>query len=346
MGDAPDRGHPDPGFCVITGKTVAAVLAGQAAACVDAVRDAYFAHADGYSVNPSSVFLRFPDNPKARIIALPAYLGAPWAVSGIKWIASYPDNIHQGLPRASAVLILNDPDTGRPIACLESSIISAVRTAASAVLAAAALSARGRRARTLGIIGTGFIAGYVYRFLVETGWDIGDVRLFDLDTAQAGRFAAQIRDNGRHGSVGIADSAAAVIAAADLIVFTTVSAQPYIHDAAPFAHNPLVLHLSLRDLAPELMLGATNIVDDVAHVLTANTSLHLAEQQAGHRGFVTGTLSQVLRGECTLDRARPVIFSPFGLGILDLAIGKVAYDRAVERGEHLPIADFFCDPAR
>ncbi len=345
MADARARADP-PDFCVITGKTVAAVLAGQAEACLDAVRDTYFAHADGRSVNPSSVFLRFPDNPKARIIALPAYLGEPWAISGIKWIASYPDNIRHGLPRASAVLILNDPETGRPIACLESSIISAIRTAASAVLAAQALSATGRTARTLGIVGTGFIAAHVYRLLLETGWDIASVFLFDLDVTQADRFRAQVCDPQRHGSVDVAGAADAVIAAADLLVFTTVSAQPHVHDAALFAHNPLVLHLSLRDLAPEIVLRANNIVDDVAHAMTANTSLHLAEQQVGHRAFVTGTLIDYLRGACTLDRNRPVIFSPFGLGVLDLAIGKLAYDAAVARGAHIPIDGFFCDPDR
>ena len=95
----------------------------------------------GASVNPQSVFLRFPDRPNARIIGLPSHLSAPWEVSGIKWIASYPDNIRAGLPRASAVLIINSHEHGYPLACLEASIISAARTAASAVLAARYLSA-------------------------------------------------------------------------------------------------------------------------------------------------------------------------------------------------------------
>ena len=52
-----------------------------------------------------------------------------------------------------------------------------------------------------------------------------------------------------------------------------------------------MLHVSLRDLAPEILLGSTNIVDDVEHCLKADTSPHLAEQRIGSRDFLAGTLT-------------------------------------------------------
>src|SRR2546425_12853668 len=55
---------------------------------------------------------------------------------------------------------------------------------------------------------------------------------------------------------------------------------------------PVVLHISLRDLAPEILLRSQNMVDDVEHVMKANTAPHLAEQQTGNRSFVTGTLAE------------------------------------------------------
>jgi len=310
------------------------------------VRDAYLAHEDRRTVNPSSIFLRFPDRPSARIIALPSHLGHPWQVSGLKWIASYPENTRHGFPRASAVLVLNSNDNGYPFACLEASVISAARTAASAVLAANHLGNRDRQARSLGIVGTGLIARYVYQFLVGTKWEIENVRLYDLARVEAERFGARVCEGRRHKSVEIAPDLQSLLKSCDLILFATVAPQPYIFDSSLFDHRPLVLHLSLRDLAPQVLLQATNVVDDIDHVMQAETSPHLAEKLTGSRSFVSGTLAQVITGACTVSRSRPIIFSPFGLGVLDLAVGKWVYDRAIANHEHVVVDDFFHDLER
>ncbi|UUL82317.1 2,3-diaminopropionate biosynthesis protein SbnB [Sphingomonas qomolangmaensis] len=345
MADAAMHGADMLDFSIIPGAAVARVIDDSADACISIVRDAYLAHSDGRSVMPPSSFLRFPDKPNARIIALAAHLTDPEPISGIKWIASYPANLQRRIPRASAVLILNNHDNGYPVACLEASIVSAARTAASAVLAAQQLRPD-RKARVLAIVGTGLIARYVYRFLLRSGWEIGRLLLYDLDPNEAARFASGIAEHDRHDSIAVAPDAGAAISAADLLVFTTVAGQPHVHDPALFAHNPLVLHISLRDLAPEVILAANNVVDDVDHVLTAATSLHLAQQQVGHHAFINGTLSEHIRGDCAVDPAKPTIFSPFGMGVLDVALGKFVYERAVAAGDHIPIPGFFHDVAR
>src|SRR5205807_6855816 len=260
---------------IINGKTVFDIVRAHRCECIRVVREAYLTHANGQSVNPDSYFLRFPDKPDCRIIALPAYLGDGFNVAGLKWIASYPANIQRGFPRASAVLVLNDYDTGYPFAILESSIISAARTAASAALAAYWLSGRSRRAHSLGIVGTGFIARYVYDFLVDTGWEIEEVRLYDKSPVESEKFKNTACRPEHHRTVTVIPELTQLLRASDLIVFTTVASAPYISDASLFEHNPVVLHISLRDLAPEILLQSQNVVDDVEHVMKANTSPHL-----------------------------------------------------------------------
>lgn len=333
-------------FSIINGKTVGDLIHAHQAECIDVVREAYLAHASGHSVNPDSYFLRFPDKPDCRIIALPAFLGNGFGVAGLKWIASYPGNVRRGFPRASAVLVLNDYETGYPFAILESSIISAARTAASAVLAADWLGGRTRQVRSLGIVGTGFIARYVYEFLVGTGWKIDEVRLYDSSTHESEKFQTTACHPEQHRSITVASNVAEVLRASDLIVFTTVASAPHITDAAVFEHNPVVLHISLRDLAPEILLQSQNVVDDVDHVMKANTSPHLTEQLTGNRSFVTGTLADIVLGRTSVNRSRPVIFSPFGMGILDVAVGKWVYDRAVAAGQDLRLNDFFHETTR
>jgi len=331
---------------IINGKTVSDIVRANRRECIRIVREAYLAHADGQSVNPGSYFLRFPDKPDCRIIALPAYIGNGFDVAGLKWIASYPGNVQRGFPRASAVLVLNSYETGYPLAILESSIISAARTAASAVLAAHWLSGQSRRAHSLGIVGTGFIARYVYDFLVDTGWAIEEVRLYDRSPLESEKFSDTVCRLEQHRTVTVVPDVAQLVSACDLIVFTTVTPAPHVFDATLFEHNPLVLHISLRDLAPEILLKSQNVVDDVEHVMKANTSPHLAEQKTGNRSFVTGTLADVMTGRRSVNRSRPIIFSPFGMGILDLAVGKWVYDQAVAAGQDLRLSDFFYDTVR
>ena len=330
-----------PPFAVISGGQVQRALQGQEKEIVELVEATYRLHGVGDSVNPPSYFLRFPDRPSDRIIALPASIGGPSRVDGVKWISSFPENVAAGIPRASAVLILNDHDTGYPFACLEASIISATRTAASAALAADWLSRHRARPTRIGFVGVGLIARYIHTFLVGTGWSFDEIAVHDVSADSAAGFSGYLEQSDTAGQVSVYDNAEKVIRCSDLVVFATIAAQPHVSDLSWFDHNPLLLHISLRDLAPEILLASTNVVDDIEHCLKANTSPHLAEQLTGNRNFLAGTLDEVMAGQVRVPTDRPVVFSPFGLGVLDLAVGKYVYDRVASSGDLHVIDDFF-----
>jgi ornithine cyclodeaminase len=351
MSDAPSeereaRAMAVPPFAVISGAQVQRALAGNEKQIVELVEQAYRVHGDGDSVNPPSYFLRFPDRPSSRIIALPASIGGSFRVDGLKWISSFPGNVASGFPRASAVLILNDHDTGYPFACLESSIISATRTAASAALAADRLSLGRPRPTRVGFVGTGLIARYIHTFLTGTGWSFDEVGVHDLSADSATGFADYLRRSGTTGRITLHDEARQLIRGSNLVVFATVAGRPHVHEVSWFEHNPLVLHVSLRDLAPEIVLASCNIVDDVEHCLKADTSPHLAEQLTGRRDFLAGTLADVIAGRVGVPTDRAVVFSPFGLGVLDLAVGKYVYDQVLRSGELHVVGDFFHELSR
>jgi 2,3-diaminopropionate biosynthesis protein SbnB len=330
-----------PPFAVISGGQVQRALQGRDKQIVELVEATYRLHGAGDSVNPPSYFLRFPDRPPSRIIALPASIGGQVRVDGLKWISSFPENVRAGIPRASGVLILNDHDTGYPFACLESSIISASRTAASAALAADWLSRNRTRPTRVGFFGVGLIARYIHTFLAGTGWSFDEVGVHDLSADSAAGFRGYLEQSGTVGRITVHDSAEQLVRSSDLVVFATVAGQPHISEPSWFDHHPVVLHVSLRDLAPEILLASTNIVDDVEHCLKANTSPHLAEQLTGNRNFLLGTLDDVMAGRVAVPAGGTVVFSPFGLGVLDLAVGKYVYDEVVRSGQLHVIDDFF-----
>lgn len=331
-----------PPLTVISGPEVARHIESARPDCLAAVRTGYLIHDAGQDSVPHSAFLRFPHRPADRVIALPAYVGAEVDLAGIKWISSFPGNTAHGLNRASAVLLLNDATTGYAFACLESSLISATRTAASAVLAAETLVGS-RTARRIGFIGAGLIAAHVRAFFRDLRWSVDGYRVFDLDPGAAERFAANLGAEGAT-DVAVTDSAEKLFADCDLVVLATVAGVPHLHDPGLVAHHPVVLHLSLRDLGPQVVLAAENFTDDVDHAIRERTSLHLTAEQAGNHEFIAGTLGDLLTGRVRRTAGRPAIFSPFGLGILDLVLGKWVYDCVTAAGGGQVLADFH--PAR
>jgi N-[(2S)-2-amino-2-carboxyethyl]-L-glutamate dehydrogenase len=331
-------------FSVIPGSIINEILQSNYANVIDLVEKAYLTHGAKKTLNPDSYFLKYPEKPEARIIALPAHLGGDFNISGIKWIASFPKNIDRGIPRASAVIILNDYETGYPIACLEGSIISASRTAASAVLAAQYLIKQ-KTVKRLGIIGCGLISRYVLNFLLNTDWKISALNLFDLADDYSGAMKNYAQEKGIK-EVRISSTKEELISSCDLIAFTTTASVPHVDDLSAFSHNPIVLHLSLRDLSPKIILKSNNIVDDVDHCLKAATSLHLTEQEVENRDFVTGTIDRLIQGKLSLDLQKPIVYSPFGMGILDLAIASYVYQEAIFEKMGVTVPDFFYETKR
>jgi hypothetical protein len=126
----------------------------------------------------------------------------------------------------------------------------------------------------------------------------------------------------------------------------TTALAPYVADEKLLEHCPTVLHLSLRDLCVNVILASQNVVDDVDHCLKASTSLHLTEMATGNRDFVAGNLVDVLEKKVEPDRSRPRIFSPFGLGVLDLAVGSFVLEAAISSNATIAISDFFSNSTR
>lgn len=333
-----------PTFYVISGSTAKKIIDDNRNQVFDAVEAAYRLHAAGDAVNPDSYFLRYPDNPSARIIALPAHLGGGVQKSGIKWISSFPENRAGNLARASAVLILNDATTGYPVACIEASLISATRTAASAALAAEHISPNPFEG-TLGVIGTGVIARTTIEWLLFRNWKFRQISLYDLDRKESEHFSKWLREQ-YNLEANIQDHLEDSISGSSLILFTTTTLEPYLTDEKLLAHSPTVLHLSLRDICVNVILTSQNIVDDVDHCLKSKTSLHLTEMATGNREFVAGTLVDVLEKKFKLDHDRPRIFSPFGLGVLDLAVGNFVLETAISSNAAIALTDFFSNSAR
>ncbi|MGF0171317.1 2,3-diaminopropionate biosynthesis protein SbnB [Streptomyces sp. Marseille-Q5077] len=322
---------------------VAQILDGRELDNIRTVADAYRVHAQGDTAVPHSVFLRFPGQPRNRIIGLPAYRGGQKPVAGMKWIASFPANIERGIERASASIILNSLETGRPEALIEGSLISATRTAASAALAAEVLT-RGRRPDGLALIGCGVINMEILRHVRAALPGLKTLSLYDSSPQRAAEFAARAAAVLPGAEVVTLDSAEQALAAHGLVSIATSAIEPHL-DLKAAVPGTVVLHISLRDLLPESLLDAHNIVDDVDHAVRERTSLDLAVQAAGHCEFIDPPIGRLLLDEGT-DEAfvpepgRTVVYAPFGLGVLDIALADDVLTAARAQGLGVEVEGF------
>ena len=92
----------------------------------------------GQNHNSHGCMVTFPDNPKfpgmpknaedRRFMAMPAYLGGSHQMAGMKWYGSNIENKKKGLPRSILMMMLNDKDTGAPLAPMSANLVSAYRT--------------------------------------------------------------------------------------------------------------------------------------------------------------------------------------------------------------------------
>ncbi|MGW2046477.1 hypothetical protein ACWCPF_15000 [Streptomyces sp. NPDC001858] len=301
---------------------------------VEALESALRAQAKGDVVQPLKPYLRRPERPHPtdRIIAMPAYVGGDVRLSGVKWIGSAHDNQEaRGLPRASAVIVLNDADSAYPLVLMDGSVVSAWRTAAVSALACRFLAPAGRR---LAVLGAGLLAR-THVSLLCTSWGRPEsLDVFDIDARQADAFARWA--GGEHGlPVTVHTDPAACLRNATVILAVTTAPEPWI-PARWVPRGSLFLNVSLADPMPDVVLASDKIVVDCyEQVMRPGKLLHsMAEQGTFGPDRCHADLSDLVTG------SRPgresseetIFFNPIGQAIGDIACAAAVYRRAVEQG--------------
>jgi len=282
--------------------------------------------ASGDYAQPIKPYLRY-GNPRNRIIAMPAYVGGEINAAGIKWVASFPDNLELGLQRAHSLTILNEAATGRPLAVFNAARLSGIRTAA---VSATVLRRYMRRdglpsSWKVGIVGYGPI-GRLHLRMIESilGERLASLVLCDIRGVDLADVPEALRER-----TTVAERWQEAYADADLFVTCTVSSAGYI-DQAP-KPGSLLLNVSLRDFMPSIMDHTSSIlVDDWQEVCREGTDI---ERMHLERGLTEADTLPIAALTTEAMRALPVqeaiLFNPMGMAVFDIAIAAY-YARLAE----------------
>jgi len=301
---------------------------------VEALRSALALHAEGKTAQPLKPYLRWRRRGHIadRIIAMPGYVGGEHPMAGIKWIGSKHDNPRaRGIPRASAIIVLNDPDTHFPVAIMEGGEISGMRTAGVTVLACEYLA---RAAfQSVALVGCGFIGRLHALGLLESFHAIERVHLYDHDRRAAAALAEEIARDGL--AVKVCDSAEEAVCRGEVVVPCTVTARPYI-ELDWLMPGAFVSNISIMDVKPDVYLGVDKlIVDDWEQANRERKTINqLVLAGRLKQSDLHAELGDVVRGH------RPgrehvderILLNPMGMAIEDVACAAAVYRTARERG--------------
>jgi alanine dehydrogenase len=292
---------------------------------LEAVEEAFLAHGQGVARMPSKVYLALPEH-HGDFRAMPAFLAG---AAGVKWVNSHPENPKRfGLPSVTGVYILSDPATAQPLAIMDATLLTAMRTGAAAGVATRYLY--GRAPRSIGFVGCGVQARPLLA-AHRAQWADLQILCADVLPAAAERFAAEVG-----GRVATLEEASA----ADVVNTSTPSYTPVVrrawiragtHVNAIGADGP-----GKQELDGKILHDARVFVDDLdqaTHSGEVNVPLHHGDYSQTQ---LAGTLGEVVAGRLP---ARPgdhgetiTVFDSTGLAIQDVALARRLYQAARERG--------------
>jgi ornithine cyclodeaminase len=295
-------------------------------ACIDLMAEALITASRGGAVLPLRSAVWRPDR-LGMIGLMPGYLEQP-ASLGLKAVSIFPGNHDSGHDSHQGVVMLFDPMHGTPLAVVDASSITAIRTAAVSGVATRALARDD--AGDLAILGSGVQAA-THLAAMRAVRPIRRVRVWSRDPDHARRFAAA------HGDIPIEvmPSVQEAIDGADLVCTTTAAREPIVEGGwlAPGAHINAVgaCFATARELDTAAVVRARLIVDSRESALHESGDFLIAKAEGAIGDeHIAGELGDVLLGRVAgrSSASEVTLFESLGLAIEDLAAAQHVYERA------------------
>ncbi|OMH33816.1 2,3-diaminopropionate biosynthesis protein SbnB [Motiliproteus sp. MSK22-1] len=304
-------------------------------AYVRAIEEGLKLHAEGNYVQPLKPYLRWSgaDHIADRIIAMPCYLGGENAIAGLKWIGSRQHNpAKYGKERASAVMVLNDAETNYPVALMEASLISGMRTAAITAVAAKYLAKDNFQELTS--IGCGPIAKMQLTTLLQQFSSIKTIHLFDLNREAAGRLVEELSKQ-FDVKFNLCDSAEQAVRAGEMVITCTVANEPYL-EFDWLQKGCFLANVSIMDVHKEVFVKADKVVVDDWDQSNREKKIinQLVLEGKFSREQLHAELGELVTGEKSgrENDQEIILLNPMGMAIDDLVCARYFYLAAKAQG--------------
>ncbi|MDI3534697.1 MAG: hypothetical protein PWQ82_1062 [Thermosediminibacterales bacterium] len=300
---------------------------------LEMVEKVFYMDGIGQVKNPVKTIVNIPndDEWQSRFISMPVYVGGNINRPGVKWAAESTANMKTGdIPMGIDIVILSDPTTVLPVAIMEGTLITAMRTAAAAGVAAKYLAPN--QAEVVGCVGAGVIGRTMIMALMQVLPNLKQIRMCDLNLEKAEKLAAEFKEEIE---VKPTKSVEQAVTGADVIATMTTSRKPFVK-AEWVKPGAMVIQMSSFEVEAGVVKKADKIVVDSWAQMKENT--HSVFYELLQNGDISDDditlLKEVVCG------AKPgresadelTMFSSRGMGCLDIIVADHLYKQAKQKG--------------
>jgi ornithine cyclodeaminase len=251
-----------------------------------------------------------------------------------KLVSMFPGNSEKGLPPIFGSVVLNDGQTGKPLAMIEGSMLTGLRTGAVGGIGARYTTRDD--IKSIGLVGTGTQGFYQLQFILRER-PVKSVYLFNNDPKYYDEFRSKISNDFPEVKFKIAESPKDLVQNADLIITATNSSTPVLPDEPGLFESKHIVAVGsykpgMQEIPGEAFKSAGQIIVDTEHA--AHESGDVINPVKN--GFVTQDqiipISKVVTEKAAISKTGTTIFKSVGMALFDLAAAGYFYQKALEQG--------------
>jgi alanine dehydrogenase len=300
---------------------------------IAALEQAHVQYSTGKAVMPVRLVVALPQI-QGRITSMPGFLNEDKAL-GMKVVTYFQDNPKQGLPAILATIMLFSAETGKMIAAMDGSYITAIRTACASAMATKALA--NPQTPVLGILGAGVQARAHIQALTRVR-KLEKIKLYSPSGASAAAVKQEMAPQ-VEAEIEVAQSAEEAVRDTDILVTVTTAKEPIlkqewlktgVHINAVGSHRP-----DHREIDGATVGSAKVVVDSREAIMAECGDLLLAIKENSIRAeHIHGEIGEVLAGKKPgrSSTGEITLYKSVGIAIQDVATANVVYRKALEQG--------------
>lgn len=292
---------------------------------IDAVERSFMLAARNEVIMPPKLYLELPSY-VGDFRAMPAYVEG---IAGIKWVSVHPGNYCQHLPSVQAMIILNDPATGKTLAIMDGTYITSIRTGAAGAVAVKYLARKD--SSVIGIVGAGTQAKMQLIAVSKVMPRVKEIKVYDVRESAREEYVSDMKKTLECDIRAV--NSLEEVSDSDIVITTTPSREPIIKERyiKPGTHiNAIGADAQgKQELESSLVRKSKVIVDDMEQACHSGEVNVPLSEGAIVRENITGTIGEVIiNAVAGRQNDREItIFDSTGLAVQDIICAKSVYQK-------------------